>query len=344
MTPLAPALTVVASGMVTAVGYNASASLAALRAGISGVQSKAWPDFESGKRVRCARVSLPQRHAGTALLVDLVSPAIDECLVAGGLTDTASVPLLVGVSRPEHPERPSDLEQILLRQIYGRLEAPGCRESRIYPGDQAGCAIALVEAQRLIGAGVAQHVIVAGVDSLLDRPSINAYAAKRRLLTPANSNGFLPGEAGAAVLLSGAPGPDGGLSIRGMGYAQESATINDTKPLRGTALTQAIRGALAAAQIGMRDVSFRVTDLSGEHYKFKEAMLAAMRLDQNPRPKPLDLWHPIEFLGEVRAAILPSILAWTWHALRLGYAPGPIALCHLGSDDGYRAALVAQAA
>ena len=92
----------------------------------------------------------------------------------------------------------------------------------------------------------------------------------------------------------------------------------------------------------MRDVALRVTDLSGEHYKFKEAAFVAGRLDTSARSTPLDLWHPIQYLGEVGAAILPCLLAQALHAGRFGYAPGPISLCHVGSDAGERAALVAK--
>jgi len=336
-------LTVVASGMVTGLGYNAPATLAALRAGVSGVRSETWPDDESGEPVRCARVSLPQRHAGTALLTDLVTPAIDECLRAANQTDAQHVPLLLGVAHPSRPGRPADLDQTLLPQIYERLRSPVCRDSKMYAGDQAGCAFALAEARRLIEARVADHVLIAGVDTFIDRASVNAYAERRRLLTEANFNGFLPGEAGAAVLVAAQPGEAGGLQIAGAGYGRESATIDDTKPLRGIGLTAAIKEALQSAGLTMADISFRVTDLSGEHYKFKEAMFALMRLEQVPPDEPLDLWHPIEYLGEIGAAILPCIFAWTGDALRRGYAPGPRALIHLGSDDGHRFALVAHA-
>jgi 3-oxoacyl-[acyl-carrier-protein] synthase-1 len=340
--PSSARLTVVASGMVTGVGYNAPATLAAMRAGVSGIRAETWPDFESGKMVRCARVSFPQRHAGTALLADLVTPAIEECLFASGQSDTQRIPLLLGVARPEQPARPADVEQTLLQDIYDRLDATPCRDSKIYPGDQVGSAFALLDAQRLIAAGAAQHVLIAGVDSLLDRPAIYGYTAQRRLLTPSNFNGFLPGEAGTAVLVSGGTEQQGGLRISGVGYAQESATITGTAPMRGDGLTNAIRAALADAGLNMGGIDFRVSDASGEHYKFKEAMFALVRLDQTPRDEPLALWHPIEYLGEIRAAILPCLLAWTWDAVSRGYAPGPDALIHLGSDDGHRFALVVQ--
>ena len=87
-------------------------------------------------------------------------------------------------------------------------------------------------------------------------------------------------------------------------------------------------------------MAYRLTDLSGEHYKFKEAAFVAGRLNSGERDVPLDLWHPIEYLGEIGAAILPCLLAQAMHAAREQYAPGPLALCHVGSDTGERAALV----
>jgi 3-oxoacyl-[acyl-carrier-protein] synthase-1 len=92
----------------------------------------------------------------------------------------------------------------------------------------------------------------------------------------------------------------------------------------------------------LKDVAWRLTDLSGEHYKFKEAAFTAGRLNGGERETPLDLWHPIEYLGEIGAAVLPCLLAQAMDAARQGYAPGPLALCHVGSDAGQRAAMVVQ--
>jgi 3-oxoacyl-[acyl-carrier-protein] synthase-1 len=334
---------VVASGMVTAVGYNAPASLCAMRAGISGVRSRAWADPVSGEQIRCARVSLPQRWAGTRLLSDLVSPAIHECMqTLDGLT-LAQIPVLVGVADPHRPGRPKDLDTRLLDDIHGRFDSRRHPASRLFAADQAGCAQALWHALHLIESGQARHVIVAGVDSFLERATLDAYVERCRVLTPANVNGFLPGEAGAAVLLAAVDDDRPGLRIAGSGHGREPATIESSQPLRAEALVLAIRTALNAAGTQFREIGLRMTDLSGEHYKFKEAMFALMRLDQAPREQPLDLWHPIEFLGEIGAAVLPCMLAWAWHALSQGYAPpGPV-LCHLGSDDGQRFAWVVDA-
>ena len=75
-------LAVVASGMVTALGFTAPATLAALRAGVSAVRETPWVDFESGEPLQGAKVALPHWWEGLGKLADLVAPAIYECLQA----------------------------------------------------------------------------------------------------------------------------------------------------------------------------------------------------------------------------------------------------------------------
>jgi 3-oxoacyl-[acyl-carrier-protein] synthase-1 len=336
-------LTVAGAGLVTAVGYNAAASLAALRAGISGVQTQAWIDRQSGKPFRCARVVLPQRWEGAEFLADLVAPAIDECLRVAKGDDAGSVPLLIAVSEPSRPGRPPAIERNLLEALSARFESRLHPESKTYPTGQTGCLHALLEAARLIRERRTTSAIVAGVDSFVNRITIEAYAQRRRILTPANINGFLPGEAGAAVLVTSLPAPFGGVRVTGWGQATEAATIEGTRPFRAEGMTLAVRTALESCGLVMGQIGFRITDLSGEHYKFKEAAFVAQRLDRSRRPESLPLWHPIEYLGEIGAAIGPCLIAWASHAMRAGYAPGANALGHVSADGGERAAFVIQA-
>lgn len=333
-------LAVFASGMVTAIGYNAPATLAALRAGISGVSRTGWMDHESGEPLRGARVSLPQWWEGLGKLADLAAPAIYECLNASGLPHD-EVPVLLGVAARERPGRTAGIDEELLPAIERRLALRSHTLSRAFPLDQAGCAHALVEAGRILDTRRATRVVVAGVDSFLAQATLDAYIARRRLMTPGNSNGFFPGEGGCAVLVGDAARAAGeALVVGGMAIAREAATIESTEPFRGQGLTQAVAAALQEARVALKDVAWRLTDISGEQYKFKEALFAAGRLNAGERSIPLGLWHPIEYLGEIGAAVLPCLLAQAMHAAQEGYAPGRLALCHVGSDAGERAALV----
>lgn len=328
------------SGMVTALGFNSAATLAALRAGISAVAETGWVDYESGERLRAARVELPQWWEGIGKLADLVAPAIRECLQVEA-DSLANVPLLLGVAAASRPARTPRVDEDLLDEISDRLGSAIHPRSALFGGDQTGCADALVVAQDLIERGETRRVIVAGVDSFLSQATLNAYIQRRRLMTPSNSNGFFPGEAACAVLVGRAGTSNTAeLSILGQGYAMETATIERTDPLRANGLTAAVRQALRTAGIELKDIAYRLTDLSGEHYKFKEALFTAGRLNSADSQYSLELWHPVEYLGEIGAAILPVLLAQALHAWQEGYAPGPLALCHVGSDSGARAAFV----
>lgn len=333
-------LKILAGGMVTGLGYNAEASLAALRAGISAVEETPWVDPESGKRLAGAKVSLPHWWEGTGKLVELVAPAISECLAAAG-SPTANIPLLIAIPSTTRAGRFANMDRELMEGIEARLELPRHPKSRAIAGDQVGGAQCLVAARDLIAAGTVQHVIVAGVDSFLYQPMLDDYVERRRLMTASNSNGFFPGEAGCAVLVGGVLDASAdALQLLGIGLAHEVAAIGSTQPLRGEGMTAAVREALDAAGVNMADIGYRLTDVSGEHYKFKEALFVAARLDQDSRARAMEMWHPIEFLGEIGAAIIPCLLQQARHACLEGYAPGRLGLIHVGNDDGARAALV----
>jgi 3-oxoacyl-[acyl-carrier-protein] synthase I len=328
-------------GMVSALGFNAPSSLAAMRAGVSAVRSLPWLDFESGEPLRGAKVDLPQWWEGVGKLADLVVPAIDECLQAAD-APPSEIPILLGVAERSRPARFAELDTVLLAIVQAKLGAAH-PASRVYPQGQTGCANALIRAHELITGRKARYCVVAGVDSYLQQDTLDAYIEQRRVLTSSNSNGFLPGEAGCAVLVGAAGDTQGDeLRILGFGVGKEAATINSTEPLRAEGLTTAVRRALESAGVAITSIPRRLTDLSGEQYMFKEALFTMMRTNHGPRPITPALEHPIEYLGHIGAAILPCLLAWAWHGQQQRYfEPDPL-MIHIGSDEGDRAALVVQ--
>ena len=128
--------------------------------------------------------------------------------------------------------------------------------------------------------------------------------------------------------------------------ANEPAHIYSNQPLQGVGLTKACKTALAAAGVAMVDMDYRISDLSGEHYGFKDATFLQARLDRAPAGRTvdeswyMDLWHPSEYVGEIGAAFGPLALALALEANRKGYAPSPMTLCHFSNDDGRRGAVV----
>lgn len=336
-------LSVKASGMVTAVGFNAPASLAAIRAGISCINETNLWDAESGEYLSAGRVLLPHWWIGLGKLAELVAPAIHECLVAARPVPAEEIPVLLGVAAPDRPHRWENLDEQILDEVQHRLGFKLHPESRVIPRGRISGVVGLQLAAALIENLKLKYCIVAGVDSFVRQDVVEYYLDKKRILTPINSNGFIPGEAGCAVLVGSAGNHDTGeLLILGMGLALEKATIESEEPLQGIGMTQAIRQAFSQAKLTIDDTAYRITDLNGEHYKFKEASFAANRFLKKPREILFDIWHPIEYIGEIGAAIVPCTLAMAHHAGQKEYNPGFRALLHFSNDNQERAVIVSR--
>jgi 3-oxoacyl-[acyl-carrier-protein] synthase-1 len=131
--------------------------------------------------------------------------------------------------------------------------------------------------------------------------------------------------------------------VRGLGFAREPVTIEAEGPLRGEGMTQAVRAALTNAGVPIEQIDHRISDVSGEQYRFKELALALIRLLRE-RKVDLGLWHPADCVGETGAAALPLMLGVLLYGARKDYLPGPLFLAHLSNDDDKRAALVLSAA
>ena len=332
-------LAITAAGMVTPVGFTAAASCAAIRAGVRNVrQTNLW-DKHTGTYLAAGRVPLPQWWVGLGKLADLAAPAILECLTASPIVPE-QIPILLGVAPEDRPFRLPGIESELVDLIQERLGFRFHPLSAVVSRDHVSAVVALHVARDLIASGRAQAVIVAAVDSLLQHDLKNYYLDQGRLLTPANSDGFSLGEAGSAVLVTAARDDQPGLQILGMSLAYEPATIESDVPLRGEGVTKVIRSALAEASLTLQDVHYRITDLNGEHFKFKEIALQGGRFTRKPTAKLFDIWHPIEYIGDVGAAIGPIVLGLALHAGEKGYGNGPTSLLRVGNDAGERAALV----
>jgi 3-oxoacyl-[acyl-carrier-protein] synthase-1 len=129
----------------------------------------------------------------------------------------------------------------------------------------------------------------------------------------------------------------------GIGFGLEKAIVDGEAPLRADGLTQAIRSMLVDAGCQMQDVDFRITDISGEQYYFKEAALALSRILRS-RKSEFDLWHPAECTGEVGAASGATVIAAMVAAWNKQYAQGHRVMAHMANDAGQRAALMLQTA
>jgi 3-oxoacyl-[acyl-carrier-protein] synthase-1 len=332
-------LTILGAGMMTGVGLSAPAASAAIRCGINNFQETRFID-KAGEWILGSEVPLDQPWRGEAKLVKLLAGALRECLDLAPKVSPEEIPVLLCVAETSRPGRLEGAGNLVFSRVQEDLRLRFSEESQVIAEGRVGGATALREARKLLyrPKDPVDRVILAGVDSYLVGPTLNAYGDRDRVLSAANSDGFIPGEAGGAILLGR---PEAGEELRcvGFGFGREEATVESEEPLRADGLIEAITAALADAGLTLGDMDYRLTDLSGEQYGFKEAELAITRTLREHK-EAFDIWHPADSIGEVGAAALPCMLGVALAAAAKGFDPGPIVLCHLGNDDGARAALV----
>lgn len=326
-------------GLVTSVGLSAPAACAAMRCKLTNPSETRFKDA-AGEWIMGHGVALQRPWRGLTKLVKMAALAIDECLVAVPPAERADIPLLLCVAERERPGRLEGLDDQLFIDIATELGMRFAATSRVIAQGRVGVAVALGHARRLIHEQKVPRVVIAATDSLLTWPTLSQYERSDRLLTARNSNGFMPGE-GAGAMLIEAPAGGCELLCTGLGFGIEKAHIDSGEPLRAEGLATALRAALTEAAREMHDLDFRVTDVAGEQYYFKEASLALSRTLRQ-RKADFDLWHPAECTGEAGALAGVSMIALADSACRKQFAPGPGIVAHLANDAGQRAAVTLQ--
>ena len=332
-------ITLLAAGMVTGVGLNAPASCAAIRCGLTNFVETRFMD-SAGEWVVGSYVPLEQPWRGKIRLLHMVVPAIRDCLYQIRETPIEKVPLFLCLAEKHRPGRLDGLADLLIERIQVALGVCFHESSTVIENGRVAGTQAIQEAWAAIYRLNLPFCIIAGVDSYLVAATLAEFEKQNRLLTANNSNGFIPGEAGAAILL----GPDSSktnrdLLISGLGFGEEKATIDSEEPLRADGLVQTVKEALSRANLNLADLDYRITSLNGEQYWFKEAALTETRILRQHKEE-FDIWHAADCIGEVGAAVVPCSLAIALDAARKHYAPGKRVLCHFSNDDSARAALV----
>lgn len=324
------------TGLVTSVGLNAPASCAAMRAKITNPSETRFIDA-TGAWIMAHQVTLEQPWRGITKLSHMAAMAIDEALAEVPRAKWHGIPLLLCVAELDRPGRPPNLDAQLFSLIETELGEHFHPESAVVAHGRVSVAMALAQSRQLLARPGIGQVLIAATDSLLSWPTLSHYAQHSRLLTEQNSNGFMPGE-GAGALLVGLPDQRESLLVSGIGFGKEAAHIDSQEPLRADGLSAAIKAALADAGLQLHDLAFRITDVSGEHYYFKEAALAMTRTLRQRRTA-FDIWHPAECSGEAGALAGASVIAVADMACRKDYANGPAILAHMANDSGPRAAI-----
>ncbi|MET0026897.1 MAG: hypothetical protein ABW101_04620 [Candidatus Thiodiazotropha sp.] len=336
---MATSLAIGATGLVTGVGLDTPSSCAAIRCAIDNFQETRFLD-RAGEWIMGCEVSLEQPWRGRQKLLQMAVMAVREALAECPDLQAPETPLLLCLPELNRPGRVVNDDNQLFLDLQTELGLEFHENSRIIASGHVSMALALRHAHQLINQQGHQRVLVAASDSFLVTHTLNHFERQERLLTSLNSNGFIPGEAGVALVLeSPARVPGERLCCRGLGFGIEPATVESEQPLRAEGLTAAIKDALRDAGCELGDLDFRITDLSGEQYYFKEASLALSRTLRT-RKEEFDIWHPADCIGEVGAASGAVMLVVLKTACEKGYSQGARILAHVGNDDGKRASWV----
>lgn len=337
MTALPLAITGV--GMVTGVGLNAPASCAAIRCAIDNFQETRFMD-NGGEWIMGCEVQLEQPWRGKTKLIKMAAAAINECLANNKQIVTKDTPLLLCLSEHERKGRVIDDDNQFFLDLQDELGVEFHEKSRVIAKGHIAIGVALKHARELLQEFKVKQVLIAATDSLLVAPTLSHYEENERLLTSQNSNGFIPGEAGAALVVEAVHAkPEHQLICHGLGFGVEKAHVDSEEPLRADGLTAAIKESLGDAGCDESILEFKITDISGEQYYFKEASLAFSRIDRTKR-KEFDIWHPADCIGEVGAVMGVVMVAVLKTACENDYSKGNSILAHLGNDDGKRSSMI----
>ena len=343
-----PNMTIASAGLCCSLGYHLDAAVCALRANMDHFQESEFIS-QTSDPIRVA--SLPDQLFGEERLQRWVEYAVRDCAQrmtdARSLFDVTRTAVIVLGSDHSRPHADGQTVANIVWRAMTQLcsdvadNTPYSTKPGILVVSQgrAGLGQALLNAAQLLVKGQAEQVLLIGVDSYLNAADINTYLQAERLFVSGNTDGFLPGEAAAALLLRIAPTGAAGLSIKGVGLANEPGQPDGSVPSLAQGLTQAIRTACEQANIAPTDLDFRISDQNGEQFFAKEAANAITRVMFGGHK--LTHLTLADKIGEVGAASGPAMLAWlTRDMADANYSPGNSGLIHLASDHGARCAVV----
>lgn len=344
---MAERVVIVALGACTPIGRDVWSSAAAVRAGISGFTQHPYLIDTAGSPMRAAIAPwIDIDLCGADRLEALLFPALNEALEPLAASPVAAKNIAIALGLPSaRPGLPEDIEQQMLDRL-NQCYARHFNSAASFPAGHAAGLIATQAAFTKLAQGTLDVCIVAGVDSYIDPLTFEWLEATDQLHSAGalnNAWGFIPGEAGAALLLmresvAKAAGMAPLAVVLGTGTAVEMRRIKTETVCIGDGLTAAFRSALAALPAGAK-VSDVYCDMNGEPYRGDEFGFTALRTKESFESvssfiAPADCW------GDVAAAGGPLHLALAAVAGYKGYGNGEFAFAWASAEEGERAAIL----
>lgn len=332
-------LDIAACGAVTAVGLDARQTSAAIRARVAGF-SDAYPRMPPYEPIRGARVPVQSRLRAdaSAWFYRLAMRAIAQCLSPGAPIGRVGLVINLPEQFRNHPAIVDGGARDLIARLRRRFDGYPLGWLHVLQQGHAGVFRGVELAAAEIGAGQLDACVICGVDSLLNGADIARLESSDRLRGDGNTEGTIPGEGAAAILLA----PAGRVSrpiasLSGVGLAAEADTVLGPRYSQGRGLVAALAAAVDCAGVQESIVGFRVSDMNGERYRAWESLFVETRFYRTWRPR-LPLWYLANSVGDVGAATGALALVLAAMGISKQYAPARWAMCECSSDEGLRAA------
>ncbi|UXH80623.1 hypothetical protein [Roseateles amylovorans] len=340
------ALVVESAGLCCSVGATLASAAHAVRARVDHFQRSEFRD-STGLPVVVARLKVDNDLWGPRRLAQWIHASVEDCLQGAQQRHQVSDLPLFWLG-PEPARRGANPGWYRAAYEHAQTLMGGSfhPDSKLFALGKAGLPALLTHAEQWLSANPGRAALVLGADTLLESADIGQYLRAQRLLVGENSDGFIPGEAAATLLLRPQlPAPVGQtrLHVLGWGAGQEPGRSDGSVPTRSVGLTDALRAAMERSGLAFEQIGFRFSDQNGEAWFAKEAASALARVTPVGGHK-LPVQTLADCIGEVGAATGPAMLAYL-HALspalgRPPYAPAMTGLLHCACDGDLRAAAV----
>jgi 3-oxoacyl-[acyl-carrier-protein] synthase-1 len=320
-------------GAITAGGPNAAQALGAMHAQIQ-LFGDTKVNGPVGEPITGAVTPLGDKIRGVERVAALGTIALAEC-AAGAPPTLPALPLIVCAPAPA--DMGATENQLLERLLADAGPAIDRARSRVVARgkDSIDDGITAV-AQALLQLRLPGCYLL-GVDSLVTPERLKKIANQGGVIDGVETDGFVPGEAAAALLFLPRDDKQTLAVLAGLGGARESAA-SGTAPT-GQAIGSALEGALAEARVSPNRVTAIAHDLSGRYTQFEELALASARPPFANMAGPRTVQVSVT-AGETGAAAAALSLAALAFFLREGVVSGSAVSLFTGEGPARGAAVL----
>jgi 3-oxoacyl-[acyl-carrier-protein] synthase-1 len=336
---------IVGAGARASVGRSLPACAAAVRARIGRVGDHPFLSDARSRPLKAARAEwLPTFLENEQRFVLLASNAAKEAMAGLRPDGDRKSEVRVFVGLPEaRVGRPEGLD-VAMADALGPGKGWRERLTKVttIAGGHAAALLALESAVVSISSGESDLCLAGGVDSYLVPETMEWLEDARLLHRRGRPWGFTPGE-GAAFCLLASPTwlsthrVEAPLSIRGIGSANEKATIGKRRVCVGAGLSAAFEHALAPVRSEKRVLTRMIGDLNGEPYRVDELGFALTRIS-DLCARPGDILAPAQYWGDVGAASGALFAALAFESAVRKPSLAETTLMWTSSEGGRRAA------